>query len=244
MATGDLKGDLINGAYSKLVISGITTQPKSEEITLGIERLEDMMAEFEDRNICVNYAFEDEPGFNTLHNVDRKYWEAIKSMLAYRLVLDFGKEPTAALSRASNSAFSFLSSSTAITRETAYPNRMPRGSGSTLRYNRWQRFYRRSPEPPMSCETIKMYIGDINDFVEHFDSYLLDSEVLASYTLEADSGLLVTNDTLSSPDITYRVEAEGNNGTKSDNALEIIIVATTSLGRKETRKIIFSLEEA
>jgi hypothetical protein len=137
--------------------------------------------------------------------------------------------------------YSFLSSDTAVVTPVPYPSRMPRGSGSSLRYNRWQRYYQPTATAPTSAETITMYIDDINDFVEHFDSYLASGETISSYTIEADNGLTIVSDSLSTPDISYRIQADGNNDTASDDYLEVKIVATTSTGRKETRIINFRL---
>ena len=238
------KGDLINGAYSQLRISGLTAQPTPEDLSLALRRLEGMMAEFFKRNICVGYYFEDDPDVNSPHNVEEGYWYTIECLLAVRLIADFGKTPSQSLISLSQSGYSFLSASTAQVKQTDYPSRQPRGSGSTLRYNRYQRFYRPQAEAPLSCETNKMIIGNIDDFVEHFDSYLKDTETVSSYTIEADDGLTIDSDSLTSPDIDYRIEATGNSGERSNGFLQVKIVATTSLGRIETRLINFELTEA
>jgi hypothetical protein len=93
------KGDLINGAYSKARISGLTKQPTPEDNDLALVVLEDMMEEFFGLNIDVKYFFEDEPDSNTLHNVERKYWNGLKALLADRLLADFGTEPNSSLAR-------------------------------------------------------------------------------------------------------------------------------------------------
>jgi hypothetical protein len=235
-----LKGDLINGAYSKARISGLTKQPTEEDTELALGVLEDMMAEFFGRNIDVDYAFEDTPDVNTPHNVERKYWNAIKANLAGWLLADFGKEPTESLARQINGGYSFLSSSTALQKQTNYPGRQPTGSGNE-RWNRYQRFYRRAAELPLSAETNHMLIDDIDDFVEHFDAYLKTGETVSSYTIAADTGLTIVSDSLTSPDIDYQIQADGSNSELSSESLQVKIVATTSLGRQETRIITFDL---
>lgn len=237
------KADLINGAYSQLRISGITVQPTPEDNTLALNRLENMMAEFSDpgRNICVGYAFEDDPDLNTLHNVERQYWYALECNLAMRLVPDFGKTPSQALIAFQQSGYSFLSASTAPRRQTQYPSRMPRGSGNTLRYDRYRRYNTPQAEIPLTCASITMAVDDVDDFVEHFDSYLKDAETVSSHTIEADTGLTVVSESLTSPDVDYRIKAVGNSGERSDSLLQVRIVATTSLGRIETRLINFQV---
>ena len=237
------KGDLVNAAYSRGRISGLTSQPTPDDLALALRRLENMAAEFEGRNIFVGYLFEDDPDANTPHNIPRKYWDAFETNLAVRLLGDFGKDPVPALIAFHNSGFSFLTSDTAPRRQAQYPSRMPRGSGSSLRYNRWQRYYRPQAEAPLSADTIQMFIGDINDFTEHFDAYLRDSETVSSHTITADDGLVVTADTLTSPDIDYTIRADGTSANTSNAFLQVTIVATTSDGRIETRLINFELTE-
>jgi hypothetical protein len=234
------KGDIINGAYSKARISGLTKQPTAEDNDLALVVLEDMMEEYFGRNINVDYFFEDTPDLNTPHNVERKYWNSIKSLLAGRLLADFGKEPTESLARQISGGFSFLSSSTAPLRQTSYPTRQPTGAGNQ-RWSRYQRFYRRAEESPLSAETNHMLIDDIDDFVEHFDAYLRDGETVSSYTIEADTGLTILSDSLTSPDIDYQIQADGSNDETPSEALQVKIVATTSLGRQETRVIWFDI---
>lgn len=243
--TGDLKIDLISGAYSKLRISGLTVIPGPEDTELALMLLESMLDEYEARNICVGYKFEDEPDSNSPSGVDRKYWDAIKCNLAVRLIPDFGKgqQPDPVLITQGQAALSFLSSSTALVRQVQAPSRMPLGSGNRYYGQRWRNYNAPVSEAPLNCETIKMIIGDIDDFVEHFDSYLNAGEDVASYTIESDTGLTIVSDSLSTPDIIYRIKAEGSDGTKSDSFLQVKIVVTTTDTRVNTRIINFSLSE-
>ena len=238
-----LKVDFINGAYSLMRISGITVDPSNEDVELALERLEDMAEEFRGRNICTGYNFEDTPDPNSVHNVPRKYWYAYKSNLALRLLSDFGKgkEPDPLLIGGAQTSFSFLSSDTAQIKTTQYPARQPRGSGNSLRYNRWQRFYTPIAEAPTSCTTKKMVVGEIDDFVEHFDAYLNDGEDISSFTIEADTGLTIVSSSNATPDINYRINAVGTSGEELNTVFQVKIVVTTSDTRVETRLINFEL---
>jgi hypothetical protein len=244
--TGDLKIDLISGAYSKLRISGLTVIPSPEDTELALILLESMLDEYEARNICVNYKFEDEPDENSPSGVARKYWDAIKCNLAVRLIPDFGKgqRPDPVLITQGNAALSFLSSNTALVRQVQAPSRMPLGAGNR-RYGRrgWSNYNIPVPEAPLNCETIKMIIGNVDDFVEHFDSYLNSGEDIDTYTIEADTGLTIVSDSNSSTDVLYRIKADGNSGTKSDSSLQLKIVVTTTDTRVVTRLINFELTE-
>ena len=249
MAKGDLKGDRINGAYSQLRISGLTVQPTPEDLELALDRLESMMAEWKSRNICAGYAFEDEPDPNTPHNVERSAWQAIDTNLATFLSPDFNKQEHPRLASRASTSLSTLSGVSALNllREVNYPARQPRGQGNTFRHNRWTRFYHPQAEAPASCETNVMNfsttVGDIDDYVEHFDAYLKSGETLSSFTIEAMNGLDVLSSSSSDTDVTYRIEAVGADSSTSDRFQQVKIVATTSDGRIETRLINFRLEE-
>lgn len=247
MATWNLKGDIINGAYSKLRISGLTVSATPEDNELALTVLEDMAAEFFGRNIATGYNFEDEPDPGSTHNLERKYVETYKSNLAVRLFPDFGKgmQPDPVLLNQAQQGFSFLSAITAPRRQTQYPSRMPRGSGST-RLNRWNRYYQPAPEVPLSSNSITMFINDVEDFTEHFDSWLKDGDLLDTYTIEADSGLTIDSDDLNDDltDINYRITATGNADTNANNLLNVTIKATSVDGLVVTRIKNFELVES
>jgi hypothetical protein len=235
------KADIINGAYSLMRISGITVNPSGNDLTLALERLEDMAAEFEGRNIVTDYNFELAPETTSLHNLQRKYWFAYKANLAVRLLPDFGKQPNPILLTQQQSSFSFLSGDTAPHRESTPSPRMPIGSGNALRRYRWNRYYRPEAEAPLSAETMIMYIDDIKSFTESFSAYLDAGETIASYTIIADIGLTISNDSNTDELVIYTITATGRSDGSQIGLLQVKIVVTTSAGRIETRIINFSL---
>lgn len=238
---GKLKGDLINDAYSQMRISGLTVQPTPEDLDVALMRLENMMAEFSIRNINVGYTLEDDPDPNTPHNVERWAWHGIATNLAIRLIPDFNKEVPQTLFAQASQSLSNMSGRTALVRQVNYPSRQPRGSGNTQRYNRWARFYRPPAEAPLESATITMQINDIDDFIEHFDAYLNLGEDVASYTISADDGLEIVSDSLSTPDVSYRIKAIGNDDSSANSLQQVTIVATTDAGRVETRVVNFQI---
>jgi len=238
-----LKGDTINSAYSRMRISGITAQPTPEDLETALERMEGMAARWFEKNINAGYNFEDEPDPNTPTGLGAGKRDAYASNLAMLLLSDFGKAPHPGLVREASTTFSDLSASTADPREVNYPQRQPRGRGNTLRYNRWQRFYRPQAIAPNESATNTMILGDIQDFVEHFDSYLLTDDI-QSFTIEADTGLIVVSSAINNADIDYRIRADGSNDGESSNSLQQVkIVMTTTAGRIETRIINFILDD-
>jgi hypothetical protein len=235
------KAEIINNAYSQMRISGLTVDPSPADITLALDRLESMAAEFEGRNIKSGYNLESTPDVNSEHNMLRKYWYPYEVNLAVRLLPDFGKPVPQILFAQAQAGLSFLASDTAEVTPTAYPRRQAIGSGNR-RYLQRQRFYQQTVIPPNDAKTIHMYVDDVNDYTEDFSDYLVGAEEVASYTIEADDGLTVSNDSLTNPVVSYRVTATGTE-TSADNFLRVKIVATTDNSRIITRIINFQLTE-
>jgi hypothetical protein len=236
-----LKGDVINLAYSKGRISGLTAQPVAEEIELALIELEGMMAQYHKKTICLGYKFEDNPDVNSPSGLDVDMRSPVAANLAVVILNHFGKEPSITLSKEQTGGFSYLSSITAQVKPIRPPSRQPIGSGNSRFFQEWNRFYPEQADAPISCDTNKMAIGDIQDFTEHFDAYLTTGEDITSYTLEAETGLTVLSDSLSTPDVNYRIRADGTNNETDSNVLKVKIVATTTTGRITTRLIIFEL---
>ena len=236
------KVEIIIDAYSQLRISGITVQPTPEDLEVALMRLENMMAEWQTR-VCVGYNFEDNPDPNTEINVKRAFWHCLATNLAVRLIPDFNKAVPQVLMLQAGSSYSAMSGSIALDRlnQVPYPTRMPRGSGNTLRYNRWSRFYRLSDTNTNTCAVEQMFIGDVNDFTEHFDAYLADGETIASYSITSDSGLDIVSSSNTDNDVMYRIQASNPSSESSGNVRQLTIIATTSEGRIDTRYTIFQL---
>jgi len=242
MATDNTKGDIINRAFSALRISGVTVDPSPSDLELALNKLENMAAEFAGRNICTNYFFEDEPDPNTPHNMERKFWHSFDVLLAVRLMPNFGKgeKPDVVLIRQGSAGFSFLSSATARVNPVQYPSRMPKGSGTTL-LRRWGKFFETQDRSPNSCLTKTMYIDDIRTFTENFDSILEDGDDISAYTIEANTGLTINSDSLTTPIVTYNVTADGNSDGTGIPYLNVKIIVTTTDGIVETRIINFRI---
>lgn len=241
-----LKSDITNEAFSILRISGITVQASASDNVLALGRLESLAAELEERNVCLSYNFQEKPDSNDSLGVKLSYKYALSCILAQRLLSDFGKgqQPDPSLIVLANSGASYLQAATAVVREVQPPTRQPIGSGNELRHSRYNTFYKPVVIAPNSCDTNKMFVDDLNDFAESFSAYLVSGEDIASYTLEADTGLTVTAQSISTSlqEILYTIRADGNSEIASDTYLRVKIVVTTTEGRVETRVIDFSLK--
>lgn len=244
-----LKGDCVNNAYEELRISGLTSSPTPANKATALRKLEQMANEFFRVDICVGYNFEDDPDLNSTAGIPPEFQEAFELCLSKKLISIFGKGAAdkidQLLMQRQSGAYSFLSGATAVAPRIQPSGRMPVGSGNERSGWRWNRFYKPVETAPVSCETNKMVIGDIRDFVEHFDSFLIDSEVVSSYTIEANTGLTYSLDAISTDgtDIDYRIEAVGSDTNNPNGLYQVKIVATTDDGRVETRLVNFELTE-
>lgn len=238
------KNDIINGAYDELRINGITSKPTGADIEYALFKLEAMAYEFRARNICCNYNFTDEPDPADYTNIPMLAKQCFETSLALRLVARFGKNIPQALSLQASQSLSTVSSALAQIRPIQYPHRMPRGSGNTLRSNRWQRFYRPPIQTPLTCRTKNIVVGDINDYYEDWTQYLNNSEDITSYELVNNDGVTIISDSLDSPRVNFRVQ--GNeipinvDGLVQDVGIVKITINTTE-GRINTREINFRL---
>jgi len=237
------KVDVIKDAYSKMRISGLTVNPTPEDLELALTRYENMMAEWYSKNVVIGYNFEEKPDPNTENHVIRSYQDCMSSCLAIRLIPDFNKQVHQVLYGQASSSYSSMSGRVASERlqGVTYPTRQAKGSGNTLRWSRWSRFYREFNTGLNNPAQKTMFIGDITDFTEHFESYLNKAEVILSYSIVADAGLILSNVTNDDKNVMYRVEATDPTGDNSTTSQLVTIIITTDLGRISTRQILFEL---
>ena len=238
-----LKIDIIQQAYSRLRISGLTVNPTPGDVVLALGRMESIAAMFNSRNITTEYRISanGEPDPNEPTGLEQEFWEMFASNLAIQLAPDFGKEAPPLLVRqasvALSSASSFIAGSTI--RMVRPSHRTPLGEANTLRTRMRQRFYREPVLPPENSELNHMFVGDINDYKEDFTAYLRVDEVITTMDFLANDGLeLLETDNLS-PFITYRVKAISQLNVGPWQQVRIIV--TTDLGRKTTRIINFEV---
>ena len=224
------KGDIVADALSKMKISGITAPPDAEDTQLMVQRLEGMLYEFQESGLDLKFNFTMDPDPADFHGMEFYAFQPISSILAFRMLQDFGLEPPQTLlmqARAGNEILSSVSAREKL-RPVQYPSRHPRGSGNTLRYIRWRRYYPEPFQTPLESPAIRMQVGEINDYTFDLSSDLRAGETITSVAAEASDGLTYTQRSLTNNVVNYRIEAlEGSN-----NRLETVEFTTTiSSGR-------------
>lgn len=200
------KGSIVNDAYKRLTISGVTTNPSPEEVELALVMLEEMCAELDSRNICTNFAYEETPDPNSESGISPAFSHAATVNLAVRISNDFGREPPATMVRQAAQSLSNWASRTANVREIAYPTRQPMGSGNNFRYAARRRFYPKDNRPDNSCEVVFIGAGDVSDYSLTLRPYLNEFELVASYEYSTSSGLTILSESLTDDAWGYRVE--------------------------------------
>ena len=233
-----LNSEQILRAYSALRISGLTSKPLPEEMELGFNELIDMMAEFNSRNICTEYIFQDEPDINAESGIATAFNNALQKCLAVRLAPFFGKEASQLLQRQASQGVSNWSARTAVVNQISPSRRQARGSGNTFRFSNWTRFYRAGNAAPISCDTFDLKVDAIDFFGVDFSRYLLDGATITGYTIESTSGIEIITDVQDVDLINLEVK-----GIQAGYQTATITV-TTSTGRVNPELINFNVTES
>lgn len=201
------KIELLDRAYSKLRISGITVNPSPGDIEIALDEMECMLAEWDLVNVCLGYQFEDEPEPNAESGLIRGYENAVQVNLAVRMAPEFGKNIPAELMMQASQSYSKVSSAVAVVKQTPYPQRQPVGEANTLRFNRWRRFYGIDNTAPNDCATEIMAKDDIVDGQVNYLDYLVDGDAIDTFKMVPSNGLTIEHSEADDDTITFRVLA-------------------------------------
>jgi len=209
------KDDLINGAFEELRISGLTANATPKEKQQALTKMEEMAAEYESRNICINYLFEEIPDPSTTSGISPQFNQMMKTNLAVRLIPTFGKNSQQSpalmdLKSQATQSLSNASARTAVVNRVNYPDRQPVGSGNNFRYGqKWRRFYKPKPNAPVSCTTEQLQLNVIDSFIASWANFLGEGETITSYEIKASNGLTISGDQIQndSTEVFYRALA-------------------------------------
>lgn len=245
-----LKGDVVNGAYSRLRINDLTEPASPEDSYTALVRLEMLGRELRSRNMDGGYNFERDPHTSSEAGFKAEYLEAYETGLALRLAPDFNinAQTLGLLTAQASQAMSNLAAREAQVRQLAYPPRMPRGSGQTIRYFPYSPFFNRQNRAVVDAPTLRL--NEVNDFVENFASYLKENELIESHTITPDDGIVVVRSSVSGAEVRYRLRLDSINPSNEDDSIAgsssslaatgIDISITTSDGRVSRRRVQFN----
>lgn len=170
------KGDIVNGTYSILRISGLTINASPEEVAAGIQEADDLAGELKGIGVNVNWQYPSEYGIsdpNDTSGLTTEMAGAFKSVLALRLLDLFGKQATPTLAERANKGMRTLEQITVSVASSEPPSTLPFGSGNEWDY-RDQRFY---PEPAANNDATYVFLDDILNYTEDFSAWVIDEEL-------------------------------------------------------------------
>lgn len=234
--TTKTKGEIVTRAYTWLGVSGLTSKPTPMEISIGLDTLEALCHELDSRNVCTNYNFEDDPDPATESGIANAYWLAAAYGTASRLAPAVGKELSMLQSQTAITALSNWSARTSVIRQLPYPNRMPRGSGNTVRNPIFQRYNKKAVQAPIECATVQLMRGSIASLTLSIDDWL-DDQTVSNYEVEHTNGLTILSESLTDSTWSYQVEAL----VSAADYQAIQLTITTDDGNKNTFTINFNV---
>lgn len=198
------KGDLVNGAYLILRISGLTVNPTPEDVEIALLEADDVAAELNGIGLNINwqppavYGASD-PSDNS--GLPRELAGPFKSILAFRLIDMFGKQATPTLALRAEKGMLAIEQITVRVPDSLPPSTLPVGSGNEYGY-RDRTFF---PEPPANSGASYVTKGDILNYSEDFSQWLID-ETLVSVTWDSGGipiGSETFNDTTATAELTF-----------------------------------------
>lgn len=204
------KNDIVLLAYEELRISGLTSQATPKEITTAVRRLDNMIASWKNKNLCLSYipsvSYTDiDPNQDSGLNDTDMF--AIVANLAKNLCSTFDKMCHPQTKADAKEGYENLFSVIAPPRE-ADPYQ-PTGSGSPYgsNYGYRYRYQGEDKNAPDNCETLDLKVGQTDFFSIDFTRYLLEDNVIASYVIEDGEGVSIP--TSSQVDGIINIEATG-----------------------------------
>lgn len=194
------KNEIVLSAYEELRISGITSNPSSEDITLGVKRLDMMMLGWQNSGLCLSYIrsvsfFDVDPNQDSgLNDVNA---HAVVLNLAKTLCPAFGKQLHPDTRAEARKAYLGLFSSDLTYREP--DPYQPTGSGHSFGYGYDDRFrfQGQADNAPENCSTADIIIGQTDFYPVDFTSEVeaVEGDSILSFTVEDGQGVQVNQST-------------------------------------------------
>lgn len=186
------KGSVVNGAYTILRISGLTTNPSNEEIAAGLQESDDLALEMKGSGLDVNWQQPEDYGLSDpadISGLTPEMTGPFKSILALRLLDLFGKAPTPTLIKRADDGMKSLEQFIVSVPDAELPSTLSLGSGNEWDY-RSRYFY---PEPGVNNDADYVFKGDILNYSEDFSAWLIDEELVSVSWEVKGAGILIDN---------------------------------------------------
>lgn len=236
------KMELVDRAFDKLRISGFTSLPKPGEAQKAILTLEAFCHELDGTGYQTGYNYESTPDPNSETGLDNSLHLAFPKVIALELVPEYGKgqniDPM--LLKQAFGAMSVIHRITKPSRKTMLPNTMPMGKAARSRYSQvsWK-YHPDQPNAPYIPAPNRMYVDDVQFFQEDIGQWLQPGDTVASYTIEASTGLSILSSTLVGQVVKYTIKNTGESEGIENQDMQVKFVVTTTLGEVRTIKRYF-----
>lgn len=225
------KIDIVNGAYKLMRISGLTRSADPESISIGLDVLDDYMAEL-DATLTTGYIQPTTYGQSDPSDISGLtvfIAGPVKKLLARELMEYFGKPITQTLQLIAEGGMRSLENSLVFVENAQLPGTLPIGSGNEWDY-RTDKFY---PEPNNDDGAENFYEDDV--FIHTIDWTLYAiNDTIVSVDYEMSSGLVLSDKALSDNISTTTISFN------RIGQFTLCAVGTKSNGEKQTRRFVFN----
>jgi hypothetical protein len=226
------KIQIVNGAYSVMRISGLTVSPSPEDSALGVQVLDDLMAELSvelDTGYIqpINYG---ESDANDDSGLTAETVGPVKKMLARELLANFGKPITNELNLIYNDGLRKLEQLLVNVLPSQNPATLPIGSGNEYDY-RSNKFY---SEPNNDDGAQNYYKDEVFQLPIDWSSWLAGVSALTNITYKADSGLNLTEESFTDDFSTVTI------GFNAAGQFTLCVMATNSNGDVREERFVYN----
>lgn len=196
------KGDIVNGTLKLMRINGLTTNASPENISDGIQVLDDYMGELS-IDLPIPYVQPTEYGKSDPDDTSGLTPEMagpVKKSFLEELCAYFGKPIPQSVLKTAHSGMRALENLLVNVEPSQNPATLPIGSGNEWDY-RSDKFY---PEPNSDEHPENAEVGEYYFLTIDWSSFILDDE-LTAVTYDVDSSITLSEESIESPYSTVKL---------------------------------------
>lgn len=200
------KGDLINGTYALMRISGLTVVPSPADNEVALQVADDLAGELKGSGLDLMWQQPADYGTSDPSDTSGLTVEMagpFKKLLFIQLCANFGKDVPASVAITAAQGLKALENIAISVPESSNPPTLPFGSGNEFSY-RDRKFYN---EPANNDGALYVSKGDVFNYTEDFSQWLIDATLIAVEFDIAEPGVTIgatsINDTTATAELTF-----------------------------------------
>jgi hypothetical protein len=206
------KGSLVNGTYALMRISGLTVDPTSEDIVIGLQVADDFAAQLKEEGLDLGWQYPSDYGLSDpADNSGLSVGMAgpFKKLLFLELCAYFGKAAPLEVISTAREGRRALEQMLVSVPPAQNPPTLPVGSG-----NEWgvfdSRFY---PDPPNNRDAQYVYKGDVLNETHDFSGWLAGETLVSAVWSTEDNSIAIGassfTDTVATAPLTFNQSGGG-----------------------------------